>query len=212
MTAASISRAAGAVTVVLLAALHFIQPELDPGSRFLSDYANGRLGWTMTLAFVAWSVATGSLAVALQRHVRTITGRIGLGMLAIATLGLVMAALCPVDGPGAPEGGTLRGMLHGVSALLGIPTVPLGAMLISIALLRHEPPSSSRRVALLALGHLTWVTLALMVAYMVWAMRSGVTPSAGGWMNRLVVTSYLAWTMYVAHLAQSWTTQPAAAA
>lgn len=211
MTAASISRAAAAVTVVLLAALHFIQPELNPGSRFLSDYANGRLGWMMTLAFVAWAVATGSLAVALQRRIRTIAGRIGLGMLAIATLGLVMAALCPVDGPGAPQGGTLRGMLHGVSALLGIPTVPLGAMLISIALLRHEP-SSSRRVALLALGNLTWVTLALMVAYMVWAMRSGVTPSAGGWMNRLLVTSYLAWTMYVAHLVKSWTTPPTAAA
>jgi hypothetical protein len=43
--AALLSFAGAATFVVLLAALHFIKPELDPSWHFISEYAIGDYGW-----------------------------------------------------------------------------------------------------------------------------------------------------------------------
>jgi hypothetical protein len=50
--AARLSFAGAATFVVLLAALHFIKPELDPSWQFISEYAIGDYGWIMLLAFL----------------------------------------------------------------------------------------------------------------------------------------------------------------
>ncbi len=55
-TAARLSFAGAATFVVLLAALHFIKPELDPSWHFISEYAIGRYGWMMVLAFLSLAV------------------------------------------------------------------------------------------------------------------------------------------------------------
>jgi hypothetical protein len=46
-TAARLSFAAAATFLVLLAALHFIKPELDPSWRMVSEYEIGRYGWVI---------------------------------------------------------------------------------------------------------------------------------------------------------------------
>ena len=50
-TAARLSFARAAMFTVLLAALHFIKPGLDPSWHFISEYAIGDYGWIMVLAF-----------------------------------------------------------------------------------------------------------------------------------------------------------------
>ena len=45
-------------------------------------------------------------------------------------------------------------------------------------------------------AHATWITLVLMIVYLMWAVpRAGGFNSsvAAGWMNRLVVAAYLVW-------------------
>lgn len=54
-TSAHVSFAAAAAFVVLLAALHFLEPEFDPSWRFISEYELGRYGWAMRLAFFFFS-------------------------------------------------------------------------------------------------------------------------------------------------------------
>jgi hypothetical protein len=49
-TAARLSFASAATFVVLLAALHFIKPELDPSWHFISEFAIGDHGWMMVVA------------------------------------------------------------------------------------------------------------------------------------------------------------------
>jgi hypothetical protein len=51
-TAAHLSFAGAATFAILLAALHFIKPELDPSWHFISEYAIGDYGWIMVLALL----------------------------------------------------------------------------------------------------------------------------------------------------------------
>jgi Protein of unknown function (DUF998) len=52
-TAARLSFAGAATFALLLAALHFIKPELNPSWHFISEYAIGEYGWIMVLAFLS---------------------------------------------------------------------------------------------------------------------------------------------------------------
>jgi hypothetical protein len=86
-TAARLSFAGAATFVVLLAALHFIKPELDPSWHFISEYAIGDYGWIMVLAFLSLALSYVSLFVAIHWQLWTITGRIGLALLLVSALG-----------------------------------------------------------------------------------------------------------------------------
>jgi hypothetical protein len=77
-TAARLSFVAAATFVVLLAALHFIKPGLDPSWHFISEYAIGDYGWIMVLAFLSLASSYVSLFLALRSQLQTIAGRIGL--------------------------------------------------------------------------------------------------------------------------------------
>src|SRR4026207_1039893 len=77
-TAARVSFVAAAIFLVLLAALHFITPELDPSWNMLSQFELGRYGWVMQLEFLFVALSCLTLGVAIHSQVRTIWGRIGL--------------------------------------------------------------------------------------------------------------------------------------
>src|SRR4029453_19231071 len=66
--------AALVIFLVLLAALHFLEPEFDPSKCVLSEYELGRYGWVMSLAFFSLGIAV----LAMLRSTRKIsTGRRG---------------------------------------------------------------------------------------------------------------------------------------
>src|SRR5918994_7237950 len=85
-TAALLSFAGAATFVVLLAALHFIEGELDPSWHFISEYAIGEYGWIMVLAFLSLALSYVSLFVVIRSQLRTIGGRIGLAFLLVTDL------------------------------------------------------------------------------------------------------------------------------
>jgi hypothetical protein len=171
----------------LIAILHLAKPELDPSWRMLSEYSIGANGWLMKLAFFAWAAGCGAIFVALGDETAPVRARIGRWLLPLVGLALVAAGLFDQDPAGAREG-SLHGQLHALSALVGIPGVPIVAILLS------ADRRSGGLVVILA--NLTWLCLALMVAYIGWAMgaRGGFGPGVyAGWLNRLVVAAYLAW-------------------
>src|SRR5215217_9454779 len=96
-TAALLSFAGAATFVVLLAALHFIKPELDPSWHFVSEYAIGDYGWIMVLRFLSLASSYVSLFLAIRSQVRTVIDRIGLALLLISALGLTIAAIFTTD-------------------------------------------------------------------------------------------------------------------
>ena len=55
--------AATSAVALIVIALHAIKPELEPSWRFVSEYATGRHGWIMKVAFVLWAVSCAALSV-----------------------------------------------------------------------------------------------------------------------------------------------------
>jgi hypothetical protein len=199
--AARLSFAAAATFVVLLAALHFIKPELDPSWHFISEYAIGRYGWIMVLAFLSLAIGYVSLFVALLSQLRTIAGRIGLALLLVSALGLTIAAIFTTDPITlSKDAVTTEGTLHNLGGTLGI-AMPFAAVLIGWKLARNPVWSSARRPLL-------WATGLALVAFVVSFVSVGVMVSLSGgkfgpevlvgWPNRFEVVAYCVWLMTVA--------------
>ena len=69
-TAARLSFSGAATFVILLATLHFIKAGLVPSWHFISEYAIGRHGWVMVLAFLSLALACVTLFVAIRSQTR----------------------------------------------------------------------------------------------------------------------------------------------
>jgi len=200
-TAARLSFASAATFVVLLTALHLIKPELDPSWHFISEYAIGRYGWLMVLAFLSLALSYVSLFVAIRSQLRTIVGRIGLALLLVSALGLTTAAIFTTDPITVSENAvTTEGTLHNLGGTLGI-AMPFAAALIGWKLARNPAWSSAKRPLL-------WATGLALVAFVVSFVSLGVMASQSGgkfgpevlvgWPNRFEVVAYSVCLMVVA--------------
>jgi hypothetical protein len=159
----------------------------------VSEYALGNYGWVLALMFVAWALSCVTLFVAIKPHIRTTGGKIGLGFLLAAALGMSMAAIFDVSHD-----------LHGLAAIIGMPSLPVAAMLTSLSLVRNPAWAPARRPLLWA-ANLTWISLVLMFA----AVFIGLSQSGGefgsqvqaGWPNRFLVVAYCVWLITAARRA-----------
>ena len=113
LTAARISLVSGATLVVLLTALHFVKPDLNPSWHVISEYALGDYGWIMTIAFLTWGLSAVSLFVAIRSQVQTLAGRIGLVFLLVGAASPILAAIFPTDPiTTPPDAMTTSGAIH----------------------------------------------------------------------------------------------------
>jgi hypothetical protein len=190
--AAQISLASAAVSLASLAALHIVSPEFQPSWRMVSEYALGKYGWVLSLMFLSWAASCIALFIAIKSQIQTLGGKIGLGFLLAAAVGMLMAAVFDVNHN-----------LHGLAAMIGMPSLPVAAMLISVSLVRTPAWSTAKR-SLLWTANLTWISLVLMTIG-VFAGLSGtgeVRPDAWfGFANRLLIISYNVWLMVAARRA-----------
>lgn len=200
LPAARLSFAAAAMFVVLLAALHVIEPEFDPSWRFISEYALGRYGWVMALAFLSLAASYVALFIAIHAQLRTIIGRIGLATLLISAAGFAMAGIFTTDPiTTSPDAATTNGNLHNLGGTLGL-AMPFAAAIISWNLAHNPAWSSARGLLLWAAG----IAVASTVGFIMFLMA--VVPSDGkfgpnvpvGWPGRIEILAYCAWLMVVA--------------
>jgi hypothetical protein len=200
-TAARLSFAGAAAFVVLLAALHFIKPGLDPSWHFISEYAIGDYGWIMVLAFLSLALSYVGLFVAIRSQLRTTVGRIGLVLLLVCALGLAIAAVFTTDPITVSEDAvTTEGALHNVGGTLGI-AQPFAAALVGWKLAGNPAWSSAKRPLL-------WATGLALLAFVVSFVSLGVMVSQSGgefgpdvpvgWPNRFEIVAYSVWLMVVA--------------
>jgi hypothetical protein len=194
--AARFSATMSLLTLVSLAGLHILSPEFDPSWRVvIGDY-----GGVLSLMFLVWALSSWGLVVAIRSQVKTLGGRIGLVILVISGMGEALAGAFDVTWP----------ILHGLAGLLGVPTLPIAATLISLSLGRSPEWVPARRWLIWEAG-LTWASLALMAVAML-TLKGGI---AGvrvpiGWPNRLLVAVYVIWTMTVAWRASLLRSEPCA--
>ncbi|HEY9527461.1 MAG TPA: DUF998 domain-containing protein [Anaerolineales bacterium] len=188
-TAARLALAASIATLVFLAVLHLLSPEFDPSRRMVSEYALGNYGWILSLMFLTWALSCVALFFAARPDVRTIGGRIGLGLLLLSALGMIMAAMFDVSHN-----------LHGLAAMIGIPNFPIAAVLISVSLGRNSSLTSARPL-LVGTAILTLVSLILMMVaiFTGFSQTFEALPGAWfGWANRFLIVAYTLWLMTAA--------------
>ena len=146
--AAYVSLGATAVSCAALLVLHFASREYAPSWRMVSEYANGQHKWLLTVVFVAWALSSFALIAALWPLRETALGKIGLVLLFLGGAGQMMGALFDINHK-----------LHGPAAMIGIPSLCISAMLITLAMARWPDISAPPLWA----AHLPWVTFALMI-------------------------------------------------
>jgi hypothetical protein len=151
---------ATAVSGAALLLLHAFSPEFAPSWRMVSEYANGRLAWLLTVVFAAWAISSFALAAALWPLSASTLGKIGLGFLILAGIGQTMGGLFDINHP-----------LHGPAAMIGIPSLCVAAVLLTMAMARQPgleaPPTWS--------AHLPWISFVLMLAafgLFVWSLSA----------------------------------------
>jgi hypothetical protein len=205
LTAARISLATSAAALVFLGSLHVLSSEFDPSWRMVSEYANGHYAWILSLMFAFWAVSSWALAYAIRSQVNTRAAKAGLALLVLAGVGEAMASVFDIN----------HQPFHDIAGYLGILSLPVAAMLISVHLSRTAPWSAFRK-ALLWTANLTWIGIVLLAAafgVMIGTfVHSGakVDPQAKitalppgviglvGWANRLLVVLYCLWVATVA--------------
>ena len=194
------------LAMLFLIALHVLSPEYSPAWRMVSEYANGRYPWLLSLMFVAYGLSALALAFAIRGQATTRASKAGLVLLLLAGLGAASAAVFDLN----------QALLHELAGILGIVCLPPAAVLISRTLVRREPWSEATNIVLWA-ANLTWITVVLFVVsffvmVVTFAHALGGLPStppkevpAGvvalvGWTDRLLVLSAWAWITTVAWL------------
>lgn len=182
--------AAGTLFLVLLTALLVLKPEIDPAWRFISEYAIGRHGWLMSIAFLSLAACCVATVIALWSQLR-VGGRIGAGFLLIGALGLTLAGLFTTDPITTPlDAQSTSSQMHGLGAILG-DGVAIGATIITLSLLRNKAWRAARG----------WLIGILAIIWIVYAWLIMSMPADGifgpgvaiGWPSRMLMVSYCLW-------------------
>lgn len=200
----------GGLALLLLLALHVLSPEFSPSWRMISEYALGRHNALLTAFFLLWGLATLLLATLLWSSATSVWAKVGIVLLFVSAVGEIMGGLFDV-----------RHKLHGLAFMLGVPCVPVAALLIGHHLAGKQGWDSHGGLILVA-SHATWVsTVAMGIAMAVMFAgfrKAGVAlgpdvaaPSAlpdgvialGGYANRLLVVCYVGWLALLAWVSMS---------
>lgn len=186
--------------LINLLALHFTSTEFKPSWRMISEYALGKYKILITLFFISWGVSSLLLSVVLYNSVSSTSAIVGVILLAVSGIGEIMGGLFDV-----------KHKLHGLAFLLGIPALPIAALLVSYDLIQF-PVWENHSVFLLSIAHGTWISVVLM-AFTMMVLFSGfkkagipmgkdIEPPAvlpkgvialNGYANRLLVVVYIGW-------------------
>lgn len=197
---ASFAMFAAFAFVIALMALHIVRSDLPPSQHMISEYAVGRHGWIMAVAFFALATSFISLAVAFIPSATGILGRLALVTLVVAGVGAAFGGLFPMDPAGTPpDQFSTSGKLHGVGFMLGVPGTLLAVTLLSIYLWR-QPEWQPVRPMLALTAAAVWLLMIVFGASMSKIMSTGANdPSLRiGVQNRALVLSWATWVFLVA--------------
>lgn len=199
-TTAALARGAAlglAGFLALVALLHPLRPDLDPGLRTISEYAVGPHGALMVFAFLMAGTGDLALAVALERDTALMRGGRALpALLGICGLGTLLCAAFPTDSTLAGTPATPIGITHNLAA-----TIALGAGLAALPVAARRCGREPRWRALAAP---TWAVLLLTFG----GCAAGAAAGRFGWAERALVAGVFLWHMVLAWRAQALAGQP----
>ena len=199
--------ATGGTSLMCLLLLHFLSPEYEPSWRMISEYAMGKYKAFLTAFFVLSAICTMLLPLLLWNETAGVWSKIGLVFIFLSGVGALMGGLFDLKHP-----------LHGTAFALGVPTIAVGALLVSYHLV-NRPGWAEYSTTTLVFAHAIWISIVLMGISMVVmmngfrqagiAMGPGATPpdkvppgviAVAGYFNRLLVICNTAWVMLMGYI------------
>lgn len=173
----------------------------------ISEYALGKYKPVLTAFFLLGGISALLLPFLLWNETTSVWARIGLILVFVSGVGGLMGGLFDVKHP-----------LHGLAFALGVPTLPVGALLVSYHLIK-KGVWSNHSSGILFSAHSIWISIVLMAVSMVVMMNgfkaAGIpmgkdaTPpesvpagviALAGYANRLLVLCCSFWGIFMAQL------------
>lgn len=169
--------------------LHLVRPDVDWTRHYVSNFANGRLGWMFVAAAVAHGVGNFALDLGLRRSLERSPLRTWAVLLfGLAAAGIVVAALFPIDPPGRSP--TLAGFVHRAAATASFP-LELIALFLFTAAFAGQPRWHTGQKISFALAAIAAVALAGFFLAVLLNRLPGLA-------ERLALASFLAWELWAA--------------
>ena len=197
----------GALSLVSLLALHFVSPEYQPSWRMISEYALGKHKWLITSFFYLWGVSSVFLSLLLWNVVTTWWGQVGVALLFLSAVGEIMGGLFDI-----------KHKWHGLAFGLGVPSLPIAALLIGYDLIRTESWRTYSDTIIIS-SYATWLSLVTMAVAMgvmfAGFKKAGIVMdqhtalpekvpegviALGGYANRILVLCYVGWLILIANV------------
>ena len=182
--------------LLILIVLHFLKPEFAPSWRMISEYAIGKHGWLMRVAFVSWSLSVACMLVVLWPILNSgneFVGRIWFITIAVSLIGASIFRTNPITDPNA----TVSHTIHLYCGTIVIVTFPIAATILNNFLYVVQ---GIKNPLYLEFGTiLCWFGLASFIGTIVIArIRNPKVGDDGtklymGWPNRFLVLTYLVW-------------------
>lgn len=186
--AACYSLGAVAAAVLLVIALHKLEPEFDPSWRMLSEYSLGGYGVIMRIAFILGGTGVAASGVALWQPAGLLAA--GLPVVALGPIGAAFVDTDPITTPRAEITG--RSKVHAGLGSVFILGFPVAATCAGIGAATQAPAGQI----------LAWASV-IPWAGLVWflgaTVRFGQSDAVGkpdvrvGWPNRFNMLAYMAW-------------------
>jgi hypothetical membrane protein len=120
------SIAFGIISLLCILSLHFVSSEFKPGFRMVSEYALGKHKWLLTTFFICWGLCYIFSGLMLWNVVTTGWAKFGIVLLFVTGIGAIMGGLFDV-----------QHKLHSLASSMGIPLMPIGALIITYHLLKR---------------------------------------------------------------------------
>jgi hypothetical protein len=106
--------------LIVVIALHVLEPEFDPRFRFMSEYALGDYGWLMTTTFFVLGLAAFVAAAGLRQvHQSSRSARLGVGLLAVGAPFIWLAGIFKDSIP------------HLLAGVVVFPSIAMAVLLLS---------------------------------------------------------------------------------
>jgi len=198
LTAARVAIGAIVGYQVILIALIFIRPDLDPSWHTISEWAIGPHGWIMSAAFLISALSYAALFAMLRSQLRGTMGRIGLGILLICVIGAFGVGIFTTDPMPLHVPLSTIGTLHVIFGTSQLMLLPFAALLINLSLARKRDAWTFARRALLWTAGLPLFGFAAFVVYtaiFVFPMGpDAYGPGVNiGWPPRFAFFTYMLW-------------------
>ena len=171
----------------------------------VSEYALGKHKNILTAFFLFWSAVSILSACLTWNIVTTNWARFGAVLVFITGIGALIGGLFDV-----------KHKLHGLAFFLGIPFLPIGALLISYDLIKNEN-WRNHQTPILFSAHFIWFSLVLMAISMMLlfsgfkkagiAFGPNIEPpktlpdsviGINGYFNRFLILCYIGWSIVIA--------------